>query len=45
MTASVVDVTQHAFVESLVRLAAKHGAEFDGWGTCLQDVMTKESHA
>ena len=30
--ASVATVTDKAFVENLVRLAAKYLAEFDGWG-------------
>lgn len=30
---SVANVTEAAFVEGIVRLAAKYLAEFDGWGT------------
>jgi hypothetical protein len=32
---SVDQVTQETFVDQLVRLAAKHRAEFDGWGTSI----------
>jgi len=32
---SPLEVTDKFFVESLVRLAAAHQAEFDGWGTSI----------
>jgi Regulator of ribonuclease activity B len=32
---SPLEVTDKFFVESLVRLAAAHQAEFDGWGTLI----------
>lgn len=32
---TVADVTKEAFVEQLVRMAAKYLAEFDGWGTAV----------
>jgi hypothetical protein len=34
-TDSVTAVTEEAFVEQLVRVAAKYLAEFDGWGTAV----------
>jgi regulator of RNase E activity RraB len=35
LNASVNEITDLAFVERMVRLAAKYLAEFDGWGTAL----------
>lgn len=35
LNASVEEVTDLAFVERMVRIAAKYLAEFDGWGTAI----------